>query len=277
MTAWWSGHAVGLDFESDSPTPEEARIITCNITNIAPGEKPFSLDWLVKPERDIPQGAIDVHGITTEHAQEFGMPRGDAVADIVSMLTGASESVPVVGHNVGSYDLTLLDREMRRLGLGSLGLDEGLVTIRRDGRTQARFPVIDTLVLDKAVDPYRPGKGGRRLEKVAEQYGVPMAEGAAHAADADVLASLRIAWKIANMCDWEPTQLHARYASRSRSSGIVVAFNGLAGMSLIDLHHLQAKWAVAQAEGLRQYFRDHPERGVDPNDIDGSWPFHPYV
>lgn len=275
--AWWTGMAVGLDFETDGPVPEDARIITCNITSIALGRKPAALDWLVKPERDIPQGAIDVHGITTEHAQEFGMARRDAVEDIITSLMECNEMVPLVGHNVGSYDLTVLDREMRRLGLGSLGLDDGLVTIRRDGRTLTRFPVIDTLVLDKAVDQYRPGKGGRQLEKVAVNYGVPMDPGAAHAADADVLASLRIAWKIASMCRWPATRLGEHYAGRSRSSQLAVTFGGLAEMSLINLHHLQAKWAVEQADGLRQYFRDHPERGVDPNDVDGSWPFHPYT
>lgn len=275
MTKWWSGNAVGFDTETDGPQPEEARVIQYAVIRIMPGGVKPDLN-LVKPERDIDPEAVKVHGISTEVATRDGMSRGDAVADICSLLGQASEAVPVVAHNA-AFDLTLLDREMRRLGLGSLGLDEGLVTIRRDGRTLARFPVIDTLVLDKAVDPYRPGKGGRQLEKVAVQYGVPMDPGAAHAADADVLASLRIAWKIAAMCDWAPTRLHERYSDRSRSSGIVVAFNGLAGMSLIDLHHLQAKWAAEQAEGLRQYFRDHPERGVDPNDVDGSWPFHPYI
>lgn len=281
--AWWSGHAIGLDFETDGPVPEEARIITCNTTRIEPGASPFSLNWLLKPERDIPQGAIDVHGVTTEHAREFGISREAAVSDIVAALAEASPTVPVVGHNVGSYDMTVLDREMRRLGLGLLGIEDGLVALRRDGKTWATFPIIDTLVLDKALDRYRPGKGGRQLEKVAVQYGVPMAEGAAHAADADVIASLRIAWVIAKRCgmaNGSAAQYRAftsLYSGRSRPEDIAVAFTNAARMNLRELHEMQVPWAAEQAVGLAKYFKANPDLGVDPDDVNGDWPFHPYA
>lgn len=271
--AWWTGLAVGLDFESDSPDPEEARIITCNITMVSPAGN-TSHDWMVQPERDIPEGASAVHGISTEHAREHGTPRDKTVAAIAEMLEAAGPESPVVGHNVGSYDLTLLDREMRRLGLGSLGLADGLVSLRRDGREVARFPVLDTLVLDKALDRYRPGK--RQLTVVAEAYGTPMAADSAHEAGADVLASLRIAWRIASMCTWSPTALATHYASRRRPSELAIGFNGLADMPLAKMHALQTGWAATQAEGLRQYFAEHPEKGVDPAGVSGAWPFRPF-
>lgn len=282
--AWWTGRAIGLDFETDGPDPEDARIITCNVTLVVPAGSGPSTDWLVQPERDIPQGAIDVHGVTTERARAEGVPRGDAVADIVSVLSGASAMVPVVGHNVGSYDLTVLDREMRRLRIGSLGLADGLVTIRRDGREVARFPVIDTLVLDKALDRYRKGppEGGRnKLPEVARVYGVDLGSAGAHDASADVLGALRIAWRMACMCTWPSFVLAEHYADRRRPSELAIAFGGLAGMSLLDLHRLQTKWAAEQATSFRQYVIDNPkyaaEKDINPDDITGDWPFRPFV
>ena len=62
--------------------------------------------------------------------------------------------IPVVVYNA-PYDLSLLDRECRRNGLEPI---------------DAPGPVIDPLVIDKAVDSYRKGK--RTLEVAAAHYRV---------------------------------------------------------------------------------------------------------
>src|SRR4051812_6692086 len=282
--AWWAGGAVGFDYETDGKDPSDARIISCNMTTLAgSGDPPASHDWVVQPEREIPQEAIDVHGITTEHAREHGKPRDVAVVEMIDVLQTAGEDAPVVGHNL-AYDLTVLDREMRRLGIGSLGPADGLVTIRRDGRELARFPVIDTLVLDKALDRYRKGppEGGRnKLPEVARVYGVDLGSAGAHDASADVLGALRIAWRMACMCTWPASRLAEHYADRKRPSELAIAFGGLADMSLLGLHALQTKWAAEQADSFRQYVIDNPkyaaEKDINPDDITGDWPFRPFV
>src|SRR3982751_6085970 len=180
---WWTGQAIGLDFETDGPIPTEARAITCAMVRIDNGMAPEDLEVMIQPEREIPAEATAVHGITTERARAEGQMRGGDSAPIGATLAEvAGPDIPVVGHNVGSYDLTLLDREMRRTGVGFLELDPGnsfVMMVGTDGKVIGRqFPVIDTYVLDKAVDKYRKGK--RRLEPTAAFYGVPMAEGAAH-------------------------------------------------------------------------------------------------
>ena len=283
---WWSGRALGFDFESDGPVPTEARAITCAMVRMEPGTRmpPSVLEVMIQPERDIPAEATAVHGITTERAMAEGLLREVAIPSIAATLAEAlGPEVPLVGHNV-SYDLTLLDREMRRLGVGLLCIEKDIfaqiqqVALVVGGKWLTTFPVIDTMVLDKAVDRYRPGK--RKLEVTAQHYGVPMAEGSAHGATADVIASLRIAITIAQRAAVAEgggidTIARTYYAERRYPTEVARAFASLGARSLPDLHCAQVRWAAEQADGLREHFREHSEKGVDPADVRGDWPLIP--
>lgn len=278
VAEWWSGHACGFDLETDGKEPDDARIVSANVTQVS-GKSIAPVDVLLQPERDIPDEAAGIHGITTEHARAHGISRKVGIDTILSVLEMASAERPMVGHNC-SFDLTILDREMRRLGIGSLGIEQsefaslGQVTVRRDGRTVATFPVIDTYVLDKMVDRYRPGS--RRLEAAAAHYGVAMGEAGAHDAGADVLASLRIAWRIAQRCRENSATLFDRYRDRRKPRELVDSFYALAPLSIHDLHLRQTKAAAEQADGLREHFRRNPDKG-DAATVTGTWPFHPFI
>lgn len=276
-TAWWSGSAVLLDFESDSPDPKDARAIQCAAVKIGPGYS-MPTTWLVKPERPIPQEAIDVHHIENEYATAHGETRELALFQIATSLAAdTQDGRPVIAHN-GTYDLTLLDRELRRTGLGSLAADHGRVTVRLDGREVGSFYVIDTIVLDRALDQYRkgPAGGGRnKLEEACRVYGVPMPEGAAHDAAADALAAGRLAWVMAKRCAMDGDQLRAVYADRKRPQTLVNDFQSLGTLTLPQLHAWQQRVAKEQMEHLQDYFAEHPERGVDPADVSTDWPLIP--
>ena len=73
-------------------------------------------------------------------------------------------------------------------------------------------PVIDPLVLDKAVDRYRRGK--RTLEITAQHYRVALDD--AHDAGADAIAAGRVAQALATAfpaeLDLDPRELHTRQA-----------------------------------------------------------------
>jgi DNA polymerase-3 subunit epsilon len=265
LTAWWSGRAVLLDFESDSPDPTDARAIT-------PVAVPAVSNFLVRTERPISVEATAVHGVSTEHADAHGMARDEAVFAIADALAALARTgdTPVIGHNV-KYDLTLLDRELRRTGVGSLGTEGDTVTVRIDGRQAGAFHVIDSLVLDKHVDPYRRGK--RQLPVTAEHYGVPI-RGDAHTADADALASGRIVWAIAKRCEEPSATLFERYRDRRKPEEIVKQFYALGPLTLPQLHRAQIQWAAEQADGLRKYFTTNPGTG-DPNTVTGDWPLQP--
>jgi DNA polymerase III subunit epsilon len=286
VTRWWTGRAVGFDLETDGKDPEDARIITACATLIEPGARPDVRTWLAQPERDIPAEATAVHGITTEYAREHGKPRGDVVADIVTVLAYANAERPVIIHNA-PYDLTVLDREMRRLGIGSLFHDFRFATgshemaLRVDGQQVATFYVIDTLILDKHVDPYRPspldaeGKklGRNKLINAAPVYGVRLTEADAHAADSDVRASVQMALAIARRCSMRHPDVVALYPGRRKPHEIAANFATLRDIPLPRLHELQVEWAREQAESHAEWARANPGKtDVNPDEISGEWP-----
>lgn len=282
---WWTGAALGFDTETDGVEPTEARIITAAMVLVTPGNPPNAMELMLQPERDIPQRAIDVHGITTERAREEGALREVGTAQIAMTIAElAGPEIPLVGHNM-PYDLTVLDREMRRTGVGRLDIEAGtgMVIMWLGGGQVASFPVIDTLVLDKTVDRFRRGK--RQLSFAAEHYGVPMEAGAAHGATADVFASLRIAWVIHQRCmaaaDYVACngsnpmvfQMHPfmrHYAGRKDPLDLVKSFAAVGALPLPELHVAQMAWKREQAEGLREYFMTSGTG--DPATVDGSWP-----
>lgn len=193
LTAWHKGIMIGFDIESTGVDVENDRIVTAAIVRIEPGCHPLTTTWLANPGIDIPQGATDVHGITTEKARAEGEDPATVLRQLLVHLVAARGNTPIVTMN-GSYDLTLLDRELRRHGLGPLP----------DLR-----PVIDVRVLDKAADPYR--RGGRKLTDLCVAYSVKL--DLAHDAGGDALGALRVAWAIAQRypeLQIDPLALHER-------------------------------------------------------------------
>ncbi len=105
-----------------------------------------------------------------------------------------------------SYDLTLLDVELRRHGLATLP----------DRLGHPVRAVLDPLVLDRHLDRYRRGK--RRLADVCAHYGV-VADGL-HSADVDVEATLDVLAAMAEtfpqLAAAEPDELHDRQVDAHR-------------------------------------------------------------
>lgn len=191
--SWHTDTLVAFDTETTGTNPETDRIVTATITWIdVPTGTYDSRGWLVDPGIDIPEQATAVHEITTEQARADGARPDVAIPEIEQALWQAwIKGVPVVVYNA-PYDLTLLDRELRRYG------GRGLHGIG---------PVIDPLVIDKSVDRYR--KGSRKLAAVCAHYGIELSDDDAHTSDGDALAAARLAWVLAER---HPQQLGCELA-----------------------------------------------------------------
>lgn len=178
--SWADGRLVAFDLETTGVDYESDRIVTAAVSVIparADGEEPTHHGWLIDPGVEIPEGASEVHGITTEHAREHGQPAGEAISAIVNLLAEeAAAGTTLVAFNA-RFDLTMLDREARRHGV----------------LTNVYASVVDPFVIDKYVERYRRGK--RTLSVLCEYYGVELGDDA-HAADADALAAARLAWRM---------------------------------------------------------------------------------
>ncbi len=175
----WDGRLGVFDLETTGVDTETARIVSACIALLdAAGQPVARWDWLLDPGIEIPEGASAVHGITTERARAEGRPAGIGIAEIAQTLRVLfAQDIPVAVYNA-PYDLTLLDRECRRHGIDPIA---------------EPAPVVDPLVIDKAVDRYRKGK--RTLAVTAELYGVALDD--AHDAGADAIAAGRVAQALA--------------------------------------------------------------------------------
>ena len=256
---WHKAPFVAFDLETTGVDTETDRIVTAAVIDLA-GEKRLTLEWLADPGIEIPQGASDIHGITTEHARENGDPAHDVVDQVTeSLALRVRLGAPIVGHNV-PFDLTMLDRECRRHNLQRL-------QDRLDG---APLHVIDTRVLDQHCLPYRKRvsetQGPRQLITLAQVYSLPWDETQAHGCSYDALMAARIAHRIGTLAHTPKLQWpqSIRFNRRPR-------FHELGGLDLAQLHALQIKLAPEQAAELQEHFRKTDPEVV----VDGSWPLRP--
>lgn len=126
----------------------------------------------VNPQREIDQGAIEVHGITNEFLND--KPLFDKVAaDFIEFVRGAE----LIIHNA-PFDLGFLDAELKRLPQ------------QRDSMIDL-CTVVDTLVMARAKHP------GQRnnLDALCQRYDVDNSQRDLHGAllDAEILADVYLA------------------------------------------------------------------------------------
>ncbi|MFE9421708.1 exonuclease domain-containing protein [Kitasatospora sp. NPDC006697] len=231
---WWQGPLVGFDLETTGTDPAQSRIVTAALVEAAGGEPVRTRCWLLDPGVPIPEQARAIHGISDEQARR-GRPAAEAVEEIaVALCELLGRGTPVVAFNA-PFDLSLLDAELRRHGRAPLA-------DRLAGELVA--PVLDALVIDRAVDRFR--KGSRGLQRVCEVYGVELSQ--AHDAASDALAAVQVA-----------VALGRRYPEQ------------VGRLTLAELHRQQVHWYREWAEGLQSWLR----AGKDPQAVvDARWPMH---
>ncbi|MCX5209242.1 exonuclease domain-containing protein [Kitasatospora sp. NBC_00240] len=215
---WFTGPLASFDTETTGVDVETDRIVSAAlVVQLAPGAVPQATTWLADPGVPIPDGARAVHGITDERVRAEGRPARTVVAEVARALgEQARAGTPVVVMNA-PYDLTLLDRELRR--------HRGITLA--DCLGPAELVILDPRVLDKHVDRYR--KGRRTLTDLCAHYGVELA--GAHDAAADATAAMDLVRILA-----------ARYPG------------ALGAIGPDDLHLRQRVWHAAQARGLQAWF-----------------------
>ncbi|GHG46296.1 3'-5' exonuclease [Streptomyces griseocarneus] len=230
--AWHEEPLIGFDLETTGTDPARARIVTAAVVETKGGDVVAGRLWLADPGVPIPAEAAAIHGITSERAAAEGRPAAEVVEEIAAVLAGHWVlGVPVVAYNA-SFDLSLLEAELRRHGLRSLGERLGGAGIG---------PVVDPYTIDRHVDRYR--KGRRTLEAVCREYGVVL--DGAHEAEADALAAVRVARATA------------------------LRYPRIADAGLWELHRDQVRWYGEWAAGYQKWLR---RQGDPQAVVDASWP-----
>jgi DNA polymerase-3 subunit epsilon len=240
---------VAFDIESTGVDVETARIVTAAIAVVGGGEPTEEWTCLINPGCEIPDEAAAVHGITTEIARRDGTAAPAAIAAIARELDRREPGCALVVFNA-PFDLTILDRELRRHGHG-------------DG-TRFAQNVIDPYVVDKHLDRFR--RGSRKLDAMCAHYQATL--DGAHDAAHDAVAAARIAWCIGQ---------RGRVVRRVRNRRDAIEADALGKQwervrgDLPALHEAERCWARDQARGLAEYFA---AKG-DAQHVAEDWPLIP--
>jgi DNA polymerase-3 subunit epsilon len=236
-TPWYRNIVDGTDTESSGTNTRTARIVQWGAVRMLPNGQVYADVEHINPGEEILtskefQDASDnSHKITADHLRRYGNPPAESIRRYTQRLAeSVAAKIPILGMNL-PYDLALLHWECKRYDLPTLW--------ELCGGEPA--PIIDVYVLDKHVEPYRPGK--RKLGDLCRRWKVP--HGGEHDAVEDIKASARVGWKIAHMFQAE-----------------------IGGADPFALHEHQKTWKRAQAASFQTY-----KRKTDPNAyIDPCWP-----
>lgn len=162
---------IVLDTETTGLEPAQGhRIIEIGCVELADRRLTGNdLHLYVHPDRDIDQGAIDVHGITLEFLDD--KPRFHEIAETLAEYLGGAE---LIIHNA-PFDLAFLNHELRLVDAGHTALEE-------------RQSVIDTLV--EARQAY-PGQRNS-LDALCKRFEIDNSNRELHGAllDAQLLADV---------------------------------------------------------------------------------------
>lgn len=239
---WTRFSCLGFDVETTGVNAHEDRIVSAALVEIHQGQRPRIHEWLINPGVEIPQGAIDVHGITNDRARADGAHPAAALFEITGRIgIWLRRGFPLVAFNA-AFDLTMLEAENTRHQVDTLAsrLGHGKIS-----------PVIDPMVLAAHAEPYRRkickcgcGATDKTLAGWCRHYGVTNV--GAHGASGDALAACRLWPRILNK---HPKQFPAA--------------------DLMGLHQSQIGWRSAQMASLREYF---DREGIAHDGCPGGWP-----
>jgi DNA polymerase-3 subunit epsilon len=223
---WNEGPLLGFDLETTGIDPGRDLPVQVALVRWESRDKCFRKVFIVNPGCEIPPGAEAIHGISTERARREGCSLADAAAVMHAVLERAQDDhIPVVAMNA-SFDVTIAAVLFRSFGLSPITWDA----------------LIDPLVIDRQVDPYRSGK--RRLDDLCRIYGIVLAN--AHDAGSDADATVAIARTLA------------------RRHPEIAAFE------IDELTRSQVSWHRSWAIEYDSWCRDNGRPGLAPEEF--GWP-----
>ncbi len=103
---------VFFDLETTGISIATDRIVEISILKIFPDGLQESKTWLVNPEIEIPQHAVDVHGITNEKVMTE-----PTFKELASKINEIINDADLAGFNSNRFDIPLLVEELLRAGI----------------------------------------------------------------------------------------------------------------------------------------------------------------
>lgn len=243
-TPWWEQRLASLDLETTDKNPLAARIVTASFAEFGGGMATSRAEWLADPGIPIPDGAARIHGITTEVAREKGRPREQVLEELLHVLAARPPGSPLIVMNA-RYDLTVIDREARRLGLGELweSILPGLL-------------IVDPFIIDGWLDQFR--RGLRTLGALSKHYRCELSPEEAHMSAADALQAavlarvlVKYAVPVREVRTWKGKAIEER--DRLELESLKTQWEGIR-FDLANLHDAQKRWHRARQESRQDYY-----------------------
>jgi DNA polymerase III epsilon subunit family exonuclease len=172
---WWKHNLVVFDVETTGLDETEDRVIEVGFARFEQGKLVDQWGTLIYPEREIPEEASEIHGITT--AQVATAPRFHAT--IANALRMTRNAWPVA-YNAG-FDRKFWAMELGRMALGDL------VTPMFDPAVEWFDPIVWFRQMDGVW-------AGNKLTQVSERYGIDLEN--AHRATDDAMAAGRLIFEV---------------------------------------------------------------------------------
>lgn len=221
----------------------DARIATAALVRVRPNGETFERTWTINPGVPITPEASEKNGLTDEYLAEHGVAPAGALAQIRDALCWVLDNhLPVVVQNA-PFDLTLLEVELQRHGLPTLGLSRMQTVI--DPSVLVKY---DDKVLAKPKrfkDP-KTGRGYKyRLPDLCARFKVPFTE--THEACADALGAARLGRALAE---------------------VLTVFGEMPPERLFVLQRTACR---EQKNSLRAHF---DREGIEHDGVDPGWPLH---
>ena len=160
---------LAFDLETTGVSTNSDRIVQIALIGADEHDSPIHEDILVNPQRPIPSGASNVHGIYDSDVKSEPVFKHFA-EKIANLIEGSV----IVGHNARRFDMPLLENEFFRCGINP----------------PKPIAVLDTLEMVRRLKIPRPHNLGAQCAR----HGIDLSN--AHDAAADAAASLLLMWKI---------------------------------------------------------------------------------
>ena len=217
------GHRVlAFDLETTGISTNSDKIVQIALVGADVDGSPIHYEVLVNPQRPIPHGASNVHGIYDSDVRS--KPNFNHYANEITELM---EGAVIVGHNARKFDMPLLENEFFRCGISP----------------PKPTVVLDTLETVRRLRIPRPHNLGAQCAR----HGIDLSN--AHDAAADAAASLLLLWKL--MRD-HPSSFRRSLKEIEQwlISGDVRSDESELGRALSDLNSLDSNGRIKIDEGV---------------------------
>ena len=160
---------LAFDLETTGISTSRDRIVQLALIGSTQEGEALQVELLIHPQRPIPPDSSRIHGIFDEDVKNANSFSHHA-DEIHNLIEGAV----IVGHNVRSFDLAMLDQEFMRIG-------------RLPPRPKVIF---DTLEIVRRLKLPRP----HNLGNLCRRHRIDLSQ--AHTAGADAAATLLLFWQL---------------------------------------------------------------------------------